>query len=116
MPRKKKIEEHSDERLLELLDEAVALRGKAELAVLDASSEIARLASEARRKGVTMAELTKHVKRMDTRDRKLKQVTRQAVDVMLATYEERREPRTTRESRRRRESVAAGTLNADAFS
>jgi len=121
MPRKRKATEEElerpAERILELLDEKVKLRGKAVLIEADASAEIARLTSEARRKGVSMAELTRHVQRMDKRERKLKPVTRQALDTMLATFEQRREPRTTRASRRRRESeaVATGNLNVEAF-
>lgn len=115
MARRRNTEEDSLERILELLDEKVKARGAAVLAVEDTSAEIARLASEARRHGVTMPELTKHVQTMDKRTRKLRTVSRQQVDNMLAAHEQRRDPRTTRASRRRRESTPAGSLNTAAF-
>lgn len=119
MPRKPKEEvDRSLERLLELLDEQVKQRGAAVLAVDDATTRIVELASEARRKGATMPELARRVKRMDTKERRLKPVTRQALDTMLAVYEKRREPRTTRASRRARDtrtSSAAGRINLAAF-
>jgi hypothetical protein len=94
------------QRILALLDEQVERRGRAVLEQLDASEEIARLASEARRHGATMSELTRHVRRMDKRRRELVPVTRQAIDTMLATFEQRRPPRTTRASRRARNADA----------
>lgn len=117
MPRRKKTQDEDQplERVLELLDAKVEERGKAVLAELEATTEIARLTSEARRKGATMAQLTQHVKRMDRRQRKLVSVTRQALDVMLATFEERREPRTTRASRRRRDPEVGAGINAEVF-
>lgn len=120
MPRKRVEEvevERPIERLLELIDEQVQERGKAALAVEDANTRITELASEARRQGATMPELARRVKRMDTKERVLKPVTRQALDTMLAVYEKRREPRTTRASRRRREpgETPAGRINLKAF-
>jgi hypothetical protein len=103
MPRGKKDEDHTPERLLELIDEQAKVRGAAVIAELDATARIAELASEARRKGATMADLRLRVQRMDKKERKLTPVTRQALDTMLAVHEERREPRTTRASRRRRD-------------
>jgi hypothetical protein len=103
------------EKLLKALDKQVARRGKAVLEEVDASAEIARLASEARRQGAPMTQLAERVQRMDKKERELKPVTRQAIDVMLATYEERRPPRTTRASRRRRDVEPAGQINADAL-
>lgn len=108
------------QRLLEQIDKKVEQRGKAVLAELDATAEIARLTSEARAHGATMVELTQHVRRMDKRERRLKPVTRQALDTMLAVHEERRPARTTRASRQRREDGAeqAGSgrgLNLEAF-
>ena len=114
--RKKKAEETPLERLLELIDEQVKARHEATLAERAATAEIARLSSEARNKGATMVELTQHVKRVE-KDGKLKSVTRQALDTMLAVHEERRAPRTTRASRRRRDVEApAGQLNTEIFS
>lgn len=112
MARKK---EDKTPKLLEALDKKVTERGKAVLAEVDASAEIARLASEARRQGVPMGVLINHVQRMDRKSRKLKPVTRQAIDIMLATFEQRREPRTTRASRRRRTPEPVGKLNAEAL-
>ena len=74
MPRRKKAEDQPLERLLELIDEQVEARGKAVLAEVDATAEIARLASEARRKGAPMAELTRHVQRMRLRSTRLQHV------------------------------------------
>lgn len=116
MARKKKEDQDQPlERLLELIDAQVAKRGQAQLVELDTSAEIARLTSEARRKGASMTTLTERVRRVDKKTRKLKPVTRQALDVMLATFEQRREPRTTRASRRRRAAEPAGRLNAEAL-
>jgi hypothetical protein len=107
--------EDSLEKILANIDKQVTARGKAVLAEVDASAEIARLTSAARKQGATMAQLTERVKRMDKKERKLKPVTRQALDIMLATFEQRREPRTTRASRKRRTPEPAGTLNAAAL-
>lgn len=114
---RKKPAETTPERLLELLDELVARRGDAVLAVEDTTAEIARVASEARKKGVEMKTLVAHIKKMDRGTRELTSVTRQAVDTMLAVHDQRREPRTTRASRRRREepAPAGGTLNVEAL-
>jgi len=101
------------ERILELIDEEVKDRGDAVLAIEDATARIAKLASEARKKGATMAQLTERIKRMDKNDRKLKPITRQAVDTMVAVHDKRRPARTTRASRRRREE--AGKINVDAL-
>jgi hypothetical protein len=103
------------EKLLELIDEQVKLRGDAVLAIEDTTAKIAELASEARRKGAPMVDLVKHVQRMDKNDRKLKPVTRQAVDTMLAVHERRRPPKTTRASRRKSDPEQAGSLNLDAL-
>jgi len=104
------------ERLLAQIDKQVAARGKAVLAEVDASAEIARLTSEARKQGVSMNALTERVQRMDRKERELKPVSRQALDIMLATFEERREPRTTRASRKRRTPAEpAGKLNQEAL-
>jgi hypothetical protein len=63
-----------------------------------------------------MSELTQHVQRMDKRERKLKPVTRQALDTMIAVHEQRRPARTTRASRRARgEAPSAGKINVDAL-
>lgn len=115
--RKKKTEDQPLERILELIDEQVKARGEAALAELDATDRIAELTSEARRKGATMPQLAERVKRMDKNDRKLKPVTRQALDNMLAVHEGRREARTTRASRRRRnaEPAAGGGVNLEAL-
>lgn len=112
MARKPKKEDTPLERLLELIDERVKARGEAVIAELDATEEITKLASEARRKGATMSELTQRVQRMDKHDRELRPVTRQAIDTMIAVHEKRRPARTTRASRRRRE---AGKINVDAL-
>jgi hypothetical protein len=114
MARKTKKEDTPLERLLELIDEKVQARGQSVIAELDATEEITKLASEARRKGATMSELTQHVKRMDRSDRTLKPVTRQAIDMMIAVHEQRRPARTTRASRRRREEPV-GRINAEAL-
>lgn len=117
MPRKKKADNELEnmplERILEVIDAKVQARGEAVLARVDLSREIAQLVSEARRQGATMPELAARVKKMDVKERKLKPVTRQAIDTRLAVHEDRREPRTTRASRRRREP--AGTINAEAL-
>lgn len=116
MATRKKKDDQPLERILGLIDKQVAARGKAVLAEVDASAEIARLTSEARRKGATMAQLTERIKRMDKKERVLKPITRQAIDIILATYEKRRPPRTTRASRRRREPAEpAGKLNPEAL-
>jgi urease gamma subunit len=107
--------EKTAEALLKEIDKKVAARGKAILAELDATAEITQLVSEARRKGVTMSELSQHVQRMDKRERKLKPVTRQALDTMIAVHEQRRPARTTRTSRRARNSEPAGKINMDAL-
>ena len=52
---------------------------------------------------------------MDKHDRKLVPVTRQAVDTMVAVHDKRREPRTTRESRRRRDEKPSGKINVEAL-
>jgi len=114
MARKKKGDLEPD-KILELIDEQVAARGDAVLTVEDTTARIAELASEARRKGVTMPELTQRIKRMDKHDRKLVPVTRQAVDTMVAVHDKRREPRTTRESRRRRDEKPSGKINVEAL-
>lgn len=114
-PRKKKTEDTPLEKLLELIDERVKARGDAVIAELDATEEITRLATEARRKGATMSELTRRVQRMDKRERVLKSVTRQAIDTMIAVHEERRPAKTTRASRRRRVEEPAGKLNQEAL-
>jgi len=103
------------EKLLSQVDKHVEARGKAVLAEVDATAEIARLTSEARKQGASMPELTQHVRRMDRKTRQLVPVTRQAIDIMLATFEERRKPRTTRASRKRRTAEPAGKINADAL-
>lgn len=106
------------ERILAQLDDKVIERGDAVIAELELSNDIARLASEARKHGAQMTELARRIQRMDKHKRELVPVTRQAVDTMLATFEQRREPRTTRASRRRRDSNGtppAGTLNMDAL-
>jgi hypothetical protein len=104
------------ERVLELIDEAVAERGRHVLAELDLTNRIAELASEARRQNVPVHVLTQHVKRMDPRQRRLFPVSRQSVDNMVAVFEGRREARTTVASRRRRPKPADnGRLNADAL-
>lgn len=106
------------ERILAQLDDKVTERGQAEQAELDLTEEIARLASDARKHGAQMTELARRIKRLNRKTLELESVTRQAVDTMLATYEQRREPRTTRASRRRRDSNGtppAGTLNMDAL-
>lgn len=118
MPRGKKTEDQPLERLLQLIDEAVQARGRAVLAEVDATAKIAELTAEARRKGAPMTGadgLTQHVQRMDKSTRKLTPVTRQALDTMLAVHDGRREPRTTRASRRRRETTTSGTLNTEVF-
>src|SRR4051812_15067638 len=112
MPRKKK-EVPPLERVLELIDEQVKARGAAVVAELDATDEITRLATEARRQGPSMSELTQRVRRMARKARKLAPVTRQAIDNMIAVHENRRPARTTRASRRKREP--AGQLNAEAL-
>lgn len=103
------------EKIFKQIDEEVQARGRAVLEDVDRSAKIAKLSSEARKHGATMAQLTERVQRMDKKERKLKPVTRQAIDIMLATFEKRREPRTTRASRRRRtvEPAAAGKINAE---
>jgi hypothetical protein len=116
MARRKTAEDQPLERVLELIDEKVKARGEAVVAELEATDEIARLTSEARRKGASMVELSRRVQRLDKRERTLKPVTRQALDTMLATFEKRREPRTTRASRRRREPAeAAAGINLEAL-
>lgn len=111
-------------RILNLIDEKVEARGEADLDSYDLTNEIARLASEARRQGAPMAELARRVKRMDPKTRRWAKrgdgeegVSRQALDNMLAVLEKRREPRTTRASRRRRgsESNGAGGINVEAL-
>ena len=114
MPRKKKNEEQPLERLLELIDEQVEIRGKAELIEADASARIAELVSEARRRGCPMPELTQRVKRMDKKERVLKPVSRQALDTTIAVHEKRRPARTTRASRRRQDDVG-GVLDVEAL-
>lgn len=101
------------DRIFELIDEKVKAAGQHVLAAHDLNEEITRLTSEARRQGATMPELAMRVQKMDVTDRKLKPVTRQAVDTRIAIHEGRREPRTTRASRRPRE--AAGMINTSAF-
>jgi hypothetical protein len=103
------------EKIFKLIDKEVEKRGKAVLVDVDTSAEIARLSSEARKQGASMAQITERVRRMDKKERVLKPVTRQAIDIMLATFEQRREPRTTRASRRRRDVEPAGQINADAL-
>jgi SMC interacting uncharacterized protein involved in chromosome segregation len=119
MTRRKRAEEDQPvERLLELIDEQVDARHKATLAERAATDEITRLASEARRKGATMASIANHVKKVDP-DGSLSPVSRQNVDTMLAVFEKRREARTTRASRRRRTpdpAAVGGTLNVEALS
>jgi hypothetical protein len=103
-------------RVLELIDERVKARADAVMAELKASDEIMRLVAEARRKGAIMPDLARRVKRVDRGDRKLKSISRQALDLALAQHEGRRSARTTRASRRRREPAAAGgSLNLDAL-
>lgn len=115
--KKKETEDQPLERLLELIDQAVEARGTHVKADVQLTERIAELTSEARRKGASMPQLTKHVRRMDRRDLELKPVTRQALDNMLAVHEGRREPRTTRASRRRRRRDAnpGGGVNLDAL-
>jgi hypothetical protein len=112
MPRQKK-EEMPLDRVLALIDEKVKKAGRHTLAAHDLNEEITPLVSEARRQGATMPELAARVQRMDVKTRKLKPVTRQAIDTRLAVHEERRPARTTRASRRPRE--AAGTINSEAL-
>jgi hypothetical protein len=118
--------EKTADALLKEIDKKVAARGKVVVSELDLTEEITKLVSEARRKGVTMSELTQHVQRMDKRERKLKPVTRQALDTMIAVHEQRRPARTTRASRRARgespsavhkdeAQLAAGKINVDAL-
>jgi hypothetical protein len=118
MPRGKKKEaeqvEETPDRLLELIDEQVQERLRATLAERAATKRITELASEARRKGKTQAEVAAHVQRV-TDDGKLAPISRQALGVMVAVHDERVEPRTTRASRRRREQQAVGTLNIEAL-
>lgn len=109
------------EQLLAALDAKVAERGKHELAALDATPEIVRLAAEARRHGATMPELAKRIKRLDKRDRELRSISRQALDVMLSKLDGGQNDRTKRAPRRRREadsssSVAGGRVNVEALS
>lgn len=113
---KKKPEETPLERLLELLDEQVKARHDHALAERAATAEIVRLSAEARAKGATMPQLLEHVKRVD-KEGNLVAMTRQNLDNMLAVHDQRREPRTTRASRRRREesAPAGGTLNVEAL-
>jgi hypothetical protein len=103
------------EQILKLIDRQVKIRGDAERKEMEATERIAQLASEARRSGASMKLITKRIKRLDHSSGELKPVTRQAADTMIAVIEGRREPRTTRASRRRREEVAAGHINHDAF-
>jgi predicted ArsR family transcriptional regulator len=105
-------------RVLETLDTKVAARGEHELAALDATAEITRLAAEARRHGASMPELAKRIKRLDKRDRVMLSISRQALDAMLAKLDGNAQPpaaRKPRASRRRREAGPAGSLNAAAF-
>jgi hypothetical protein len=118
MARQRKTQDPEDldlERVLELLDARVLSRRDHVLAELDDTAEIVHLAEVARTKGATMVDLAQRVKRVDRRTRELVPVTRQALDTMLATGTGRREARTTRASRRRREPVTGGQLNADVF-
>jgi hypothetical protein len=113
MAGRKKKEAPPLERVLELIDEKVKEAGDHTLAAHDLNDEITKLASEARRQGASMSELTQRVRKMDVKDRALKPVPRQAVDNRLAVHENRRPARTTRASRRKREP--AGQLNAAAL-
>jgi hypothetical protein len=124
MPRKKKVQDQDElenmplGRILARLDAKVQARGEAVLDEVDLTREIVQLVSAARRRGATMPDLAERVKRMDKKERVLKPISRQALDMTIATEEKRREPRTTRASRRRRkpETVAVDGVNAEAFS
>jgi hypothetical protein len=118
MPRgTRKEEENPLWRLLEMIDDQVELRQEHAVAERAATAEIVRLSAEARDKGATMPQLLEHVKRVD-KEGNLVAMSRQNLDTMLAGHTQRREPKTTRASRRRRgddESTAGGRLNVDAL-
>lgn len=103
------------DKVYRLIDKEVAARGKAVLVEVDATERIAELAAEAKRLGAPMRELTEHIKRMDKNTRELVIVTRQAADTMIAVHERRREPRTTRASRRRSDKPRTGKVNSAAL-
>jgi hypothetical protein len=113
------MEDDSDalNRVLETLDTKVAARGEHELAALDATAEITRLAAEARRHGASMPELAKRIKRLDRSDRAMHSISRQALDAMLSKLEGGQGTKPARVPRppRRREGGPAGSLNAAAF-
>jgi hypothetical protein len=118
MARRKKIEDMPLERLFEELDKQVQDRGQAVLAERDTTEEIKRVAVELSRREVPMREIGQHVKRMNPETRKLEPVSRQAIALMLAIVQGRREPDTRGARRRRQEqaSTPAGRLNADVLS
>jgi hypothetical protein len=105
------------DKIMKALDKKVAERGKASAAVMDTTAEITKLVIDARRHDVSMAELARHVKRLDKNTRELVPVSRQMLDTMVAPIEKRREARTTRESRRRKptEPAVADRLNVEAL-
>jgi hypothetical protein len=116
MPRRKKEatpQQTPLERIRELIDEKVRLRGEARLAEHDLTREIVALAAEARKHEEPMAALAERMQVMDLETRELRPITRQAVDNAIAFHEGRRTPKTTRASRRRREP--AGHINAEAL-
>lgn len=111
-----KIEDMPLDRLFKELDKQVQARGKAVLAERDTTEEIKRVAVELSRREVPMREIGQHVKRMNAETRKLEPVSRQAIALMLAIVQGRREPDTRGARRARKEQqngAPAGHLNAD---
>lgn len=112
MARKQNPDAMPVDRILKLIDTKVTAQGKHLLAAEDLTGEITNLAIAARKHGVSAAELTKHIKRMDKNTRKMVPMTRQAIDLRLGVAEGRREPRTTRASR---QPKPAGQVDASAL-
>ena len=112
----------TERRFADAIGLASERRAQAARAEREATQDIAALCVEARAAGVTMARLAEFVQVLSKDDNgdgppKLRPVTRQAVDQLVAAFENR--PRVPRKPRRRRSHDDSGTpgsaIKLDAF-
>lgn len=96
------------QHLLEQIEEHSEARGKAVLDKIDHTEAIVKLAREVKRThGLSAAELTVYVKRMDEKQRRLIPISRQAMrDMLLQEEPEPPKPARRRKSRLNTEALA----------
>jgi hypothetical protein len=106
----------TEQRFKAQMDELVKQRAEAVRAQQGLTTDIAALCVEAREHNITMGMLASWVQVLDVKEDKLRPVSRQSVDQLVAAYEKReRAPRRTRAMRRRDSETNGGGPRMAAF-